>query len=109
MSRAKGNLAEVKAVAYLQARGFYIIEQNFYSRFGEIDIIAQKDGVLHFIEVKSAFNFEQAISNITPKKLSRIIKTVYVYMKKTASNADYEIDAIIVTLTDIEHIENITL
>jgi len=109
MSRAKGNLAEVKAVAYLQARGFQIIEQNFYSRFGEIDIIVQKDGILHFIEVKSASNFEQAIRNITAKKISRIIKTVYVYMKKNALNVEYEIDAIIVTPIEIEYIENITI
>ncbi|MEA1892504.1 MAG: YraN family protein, partial [Campylobacterota bacterium] len=53
MSRAKGNLAEEKACTFLYSNGFTVVEQNFYSRFGEIDIIATKDEVLHFIEVKS--------------------------------------------------------
>ncbi|MEA1983958.1 MAG: YraN family protein, partial [Campylobacterota bacterium] len=35
MSRAKGNLAEDKAVLFLEERGFLIVERNFYSRFGE--------------------------------------------------------------------------
>ncbi len=75
MSRAKGNLAEDTACGFLYDNGFTIIERNFYSRFGEIDIIATKDEVLHFIEVKSGLDYESAIQNITPKKLSRLIKT----------------------------------
>ena len=53
MSRQKGNLAEDTACGFLYDNGFTIIERNFYSRFGEIDIIATKDEVFHFIEVKS--------------------------------------------------------
>lgn len=68
MSRAKGNLAEDKACGFLYENGFSVIERNFYSRFGEIDIIALKDEVLHFIEVKSGLDYESAIQNITPKK-----------------------------------------
>ncbi len=57
MSRAKGNLAEDKACKFLDENGFMIVERNFYSRFGEIDIIASKDEVLHFVEVKSGLDF----------------------------------------------------
>ena len=78
MSRAKGNIAEKEALLFLQERGFELVEQNFYSKFGEIDIIMQKDNIYHFIEVKSAPSYEVAIANITPQKLSRIIKTAYV-------------------------------
>jgi putative endonuclease len=53
MSRAKGDIAEELACGFLLERGFFIVERNFYSRFGEIDIIASKDDTLHFIEVKS--------------------------------------------------------
>lgn len=84
MSRAKGNLAEDKACGFLYENGFSVIERNFYSRFGEIDIIALKDEVLHFIEVKSGLDYESAIQNITPKKLSRLIKTGDVYLKKNS-------------------------
>lgn len=109
MSRAKGNEAEELAKNYLYDKGFEIVEQNFYSRFGEIDIIALKDEVLHFVEVKSGEDYEKAIQNITPTKLSRLIKTGDVYMKKNSVDIDYMYDAIIIVQKDISHIENITL
>ena len=109
MSRAKGNLAEDKACEFLLNNGFVIIERNFYSRFGEIDIIATKDEVFHFIEVKSGLDYESAIQNITPKKLSRLIKTGNVYLKKNALDVDFVYDAIAVTPKNVEMVENITL
>ena len=109
MSRAKGNLAEDKACGFLLNSGFSIIERNFYSRFGEIDIIATKDEVLHFIEVKSGLDYESAVQNITPKKLSRLIRTGDVYMKKNSLDITFVYDAIIITPKNIEYIENITL
>ncbi len=109
MSRAKGNIAEDKATLFLENHGFFLIERNFYSRFGEIDIIASKDEVLHFIEVKSGEDYELAIQNITPTKVSRIIKTANVYMKKNAYDNAFTLDAVIVTPQEIELIENITL
>ena len=109
MSRAKGKLAEDKATLYLENIGFLIIERNFYSRFGEIDIIANKDEVLHFVEVKSGIDYESAILNITKSKLSKIIRTAQVYMKKNSLDVDFTFDAVIVTPKKIEFVENITL
>ncbi len=109
MSRAKGNIAEEKACEFLVTAGYTIVERNFYSRFGEIDIIALKENVVHFIEVKSALNYELAVQNITPKKLSRLIKTAQVYMKKNALDVDFMIDAVIVSPKNIEIIDNITI
>jgi len=109
VSRAKGNIAEDKATLFLEERGYIIAERNFYSRFGEIDIIATKDEVLHFVEVKSGLDYESAIQNITPQKLSRLIKTAHVYMKKNTLDLDFMLDALIVTPKQIELIENISL
>ena len=109
MSRAKGNVAEERAVAFLEQSGFCVVERNFYSRFGEIDIIAIKEQVLHFIEVKSGEDYELAIQNITPTKLSRIIKTANVYMKKNAYDGDFCLDAVVVTPLDVEMLDNISL
>ena len=109
MSRAKGNIAEEKVCDFLSNNGFSVSERNFYSRFGEIDIIASKDNTLHFIEVKSGLDYESAVQNITPSKLSKFIKTVHVYMKKNSLDVDFMIDAVIVTPEKIELIENITL
>ena len=109
MSRAKGNIAEDKACEFLYEKGFEIVERNFYSRFGEVDIIASKEGVLHFVEVKSGENYELAIQNITRSKLSKIIKTTQVYLKKNALDADFMIDAVVVTPDSTQLLENITL
>lgn len=109
MSRAKGNLAEDKACGFLDENGFMIIERNFYSCFGEIDIIASKDEVLHFIEVKSGLDYESAIQNVTPSKLNKFIKTVNVYLKKNALEVDFMIDAVVVTPKGVTIVENITL
>jgi len=109
VSRAKGNIAEERATLYLEEHGFQIIERNFYSRFGEIDIIASKEGVLHFIEVKSGLDYESAIENITRTKLSRLIKTCHVYMKKKSIDVDFMLDGVVVTPQSIELVENITI
>ena len=74
-TREKGNIGEDKAVEFLIKNNYQIVTRNFYSRFGEIDIIAKKGEVLHFIEVKSGDNF-QPIYNVTYSKLQKIIKTL---------------------------------
>ncbi|MEA3374455.1 MAG: YraN family protein [Campylobacterota bacterium] len=109
MSRTKGDIAEERACEVLRKKGFSIIGRNYSSRFGEIDIIALKDKVLHFLEVKSAATYDQAIQNITPVKLQRILRTTDVYMKHHQLSIDYSIDAVVVTPKDVEIIENITL
>ncbi len=108
MSRKKGNIAEDLAVSYLQEKGFLILERNFYTLFGEIDIIAQHGRVMHFIEVKSGNNFEP-IYNVTPKKLEKIFKSIQVYMLKNKLDIAYCIDVVILSKNRIEFIENITL
>ena len=82
-----------------------IIERNYYSRFGEIDIIAKKEDVLHFVEVKSG-DYDP-IHQITPSKISKILKTADIYMQKKRVDCDYCVDALIVT-ESCELIENIT-
>jgi putative endonuclease len=107
MSREKGKFAEDRAVEFLKERGFEIVDRNFHSRFGEIDIIAKSDEALHFVEVKSGI--WDPISQITSKKLSKIVKTAEIYMQKKRINSDFRFDAVILNENDIEYIENITL
>ena len=108
MSRAIGNIAEDNAIKYLKQADFTIVERNFYSKFGEIDIIALKGRVLHFIEVKSGKNFDP-IYAITPRKLNKILKTINYYILKKKINLDIAVDALIIKGNKIELLENITL
>ena len=52
--RKKGNIAEEVTVSYLKNNGFTIKDQNYLKKWGEIDIVAEKYGKVHFIEVKSS-------------------------------------------------------
>jgi putative endonuclease len=103
-----GLKAETRAVEYLKNNGYSIVTRNFHSRFGELDIVSQKDEILHFFEVKYSKNYD-AISRITPKKLQKIIKTIDYYMYKKDLDLDYQIDAIIVNDKLIEIVENISV
>ncbi|RXJ87729.1 YraN family protein [Arcobacter sp. CECT 8985] len=109
MSKQKGDLAENKAVLYLESKKYKIIERNFYAKkLGEIDIIAKINNIYHFLEVKSANDYETAINNITKTKLSKLKRSIDYYLQINNLDEAYCIDAIIVINDDIEHLENIT-
>jgi putative endonuclease len=80
-TKERGDLAEEQAVKYLIKHQFNILEQNYFSKMGEIDIIAFKDQNYHFIEVKSGNSFEP-VYNITPGKLRKIIRTAERYLQQ---------------------------
>ena len=48
-----GNLGEELTASFLEGKGYKIIERNYRKKWGEIDIVAELDGVLHFVEVKA--------------------------------------------------------
>jgi putative endonuclease len=105
-----GNQNESKAVTFLEAEGFHIIERNYYARkLGEIDIIAIHEGVLHFVEVKSAQADFDPIYNFTPSKLRKVINSAHYYMKSKKLDMVFSIDLILVRWDDIEFLENVTL
>ncbi len=110
MSREKGDFAEKRAISFLQDLDFEIIEKNFYAKkLGEIDIIAIKNSVYHFCEVKSANSFEAAVQNLTKSKLSKIKRSVDYYLQIKKLDVAFCIDAIIVNDDSIEILENITM
>ncbi len=51
--RKTGDLGEEIAVMFLMKQGFSIVERNYLRKWGEIDIVAKKDGTLYFVEVKT--------------------------------------------------------
>ncbi|RXJ98536.1 hypothetical protein CRU98_09190 [Arcobacter sp. CECT 8986] len=109
MSKQKGDLAENKAVLFLESKNYKIVQRNFYAKkLGEIDIICKKDNTYHFIEVKSANDYETAINNITKSKLSKLKRSINYYLQLNNLDVAFCIDAIIVIDEDIEHLENIT-
>ncbi|MDY2763663.1 YraN family protein [Campylobacter sp.] len=101
--------AEDRACEYLRTLGFEITERNFHSKFGEIDIIAKKADMLHFIEVKATNTANSAIYRITPAKMTKILRTIEFYFLRKGIMCAYEIDALCIDKDKVELIKNITL
>ena len=72
-----GAKAEDFAVWLLSEKGYRVIERNFRSKFGEINIIALKDGYLVFVEVKARWSLKFGLPEeaVTPSKIWKIGKT----------------------------------
>lgn len=105
-----GDKSENLATEFLEQEGFVILERNYFARkLGEIDIIAQYDDVLHFIEVKSGRADFDPIYNLTPAKLRKVINSAQYYMKSKGLDVAFSIDALIIRHDEVEFIENVTL
>lgn len=83
-----GAAGEKLAIEYLRGKGYAIVDANWSTKFGELDIIAKIDDVLVFIEVKTrrAASTESALEAVTPAKHERMLNAVYQYLH------DHEID-----------------
>jgi putative endonuclease len=83
--RHTGESGESVAVELLRKNGYKIIERNYRCKLGEIDIIAEDDGVLTFVEVKArrTDEFEGPKSAVTPQKQRRISMVALEYLKET--------------------------
>jgi putative endonuclease len=105
-----GDQSETLATRFLEQNGFVILERNFFARkLGEIDIIAKREGTLHFIEVKSGKTDFDPIYNVTPAKLRKVINSAHYYMKTKKLDMPFSIDALIIRHEEVEFIENVTL
>ena len=122
-----GSAGEDSACKYLENKGFSIIERNYWKKFGEIDIVSERDGIIHFVEVKSVsretnFNVThekyqdyEPTDNIHYKKLERLHRVIQIYLedRNVSDETDWQIDVISVFLNfktrkaHIEHLEDI--
>ena len=108
--REKGALYEELAAEYLRRHGFSISERNFRSRSGEIDIIAEKDGVTVYCEVKfrSGKGYGAPEEAVDFRKRQRIVRTAmyHRYIKGYSENKPCRFDVIAICGDEIRHIEN---
>jgi len=96
-----GFLGEEIAKRYLEKKGYKILTQNFQKRWGELDIVAKKEGKIIFFEVKTQrskepkeleiFSPEEKISFKKEKQL-RKISQVYLIENNLSLNTPYQID-----------------
>lgn len=77
-----GQWAELQALKRLQAQGFTLIVANYHCRYGEIDLIVQKDQELIFVEVKarSVTKYAQSCETISSSKQKKIMKSALCFL-----------------------------
>ena len=80
-TKSFGFLGEKMAELFLRRLGYKIIERNFRSRFGEVDLIALKDNYLVFLEVKTRWSKRYGYPEeaVTPAKIAKIKKVAEYY------------------------------
>lgn len=114
MSRSLGRFYENKALQYLKSIGHEFIYKNFYSPYGEIDIITFFQGRLRFIEVKYLTSTSKImpIEKINLIKLRKIYFTI-AYLKKFSRFDKYQVDAVSLYFKNkklvIEYLEDLRL
>ncbi len=133
--RKFGDLGENIACNFLKKRGFEILEKNYLRKWGEIDIVARRSGVVRFIEVKSIHIRNGSLGNVSgvtinqaktgqsgsyrpednvhPQKLKRLARAMQTYVLERRIEGDWQLDIITVKIDEksrkarVEIIENI--
>lgn len=100
--REIGNIGEVATAAFLVRNGYKILERNYTIRGGEVDIIAEKNGVVAFVEVKTRGKraLDTGEGAITPGKKSHIIKTAESYLAKSGKDCECRFDVAVAQIQD---------
>lgn len=109
--REIGRKYENMAVRYLMENGYDIIERNYQNRYGEIDIIAGKEGILVACEVKyrSGMRCGDPLEAVDLRKQRRICRTMLYYYKRHGYSSDMpcRFDVVAVYADDtIKHLQN---
>jgi len=85
--RAIGTFYEDATVRFLEADGFQLISKNYYTPFGEIDLIMSFNQMIYFIEVKyrSSNAFGSPRESINPRKIKHMKSSAIFYIKENHS------------------------
>lgn len=95
--RQFGNRGEDLAAAFFIQKGFRVVARNWNCRLGEIDLVVEREGMVHFVEVKTrrtlAFGYPEEA--ITPTKLRHLARAIEVYIAAAGySITRYQADAL---------------
>ena len=120
-----GQIGESVASNFLKKQGHKVVTRNYWKKWGEIDIITQKDKVIHFVEVKTVSRDldvlyqkdteYKAEENVHPWKIQRLTRAIESYLAENnvSDETDWQLDLVVVLLdldnkkAKIEMLENI--
>lgn len=125
--RKLGDIGENIACDYLKRHGFEILDRNYLRKWGELDIVAKRKGIIRFVEVKSVScaTLPQNVihetsyrpeENVHPQKLKRLARAIQTYiLEKRLDNMDWQLDIITVKIDQtnrkarVEMLENVII
>jgi Holliday junction resolvase-like predicted endonuclease len=113
-----GEIGENIATRFLVKRGFVILDRNYTKKWGELDIVTEKNNRIHFIEVKSVSRLtldtfipksyrdldpryqHRPEDNMHPWKIKRMSRTIQTYLlsKKISDEKEWQVDLLVVYL-----------
>ena len=118
-----GEYGEEICIQFLKNNGYVVIDRNYTLPIGEIDIIAKKNEIIHFIEVKSVSRENtdhisreteyNPAENVTREKIQKCYKVIYQYKKSHNVSCETQFDVYLVYIDKrnikhkIERIENV--
>jgi putative endonuclease len=97
-----GQYGETIALNHLKRRGFTLIERNYRKKWGEIDLILEKDTVIHFVEVKTVSYGTNSVrvpyetwlpeENVDRRKLQKLIRAISSWVMEHNYDGEWQID-----------------
>lgn len=115
----KGKLGEGIASKFLHKKGYKVLEQNFQTRYGELDLICTNNNEIIFVEVKLKIGERYGTPEemVGKRKLSQVQKTAESYLQKNYRLRELvpRIDVVAIVLNEdnsvnrIDHYENVYL
>ncbi len=104
--RRIGKAGEELAIEYLDSRGYEVLARNYNTKYGEIDIVAIKDRLLHFVEVKTRSNdiYGSPSEAVDERKQMHMLRAARIYIEdKRIYNYNCCFDVIEIELGIIEN------
>jgi len=107
-----GQIGEDLACKFVKNKGFRVVDRNYWKKWGEIDIIAEKDHIIRFIEVKTvshetkngvlceSYDTYLPEENVHPRKLKRMSRVIQTYLidKDISDEKEWQFDVLAVFL-----------
>lgn len=88
---AQGHGFEERAAQWVQAQGWQLLQRNYRCKVGEIDIIAEDNGQLVFIEVRARSNprFASAAASVDRRKQQKLLRAAALYLRSAGSRQNF--------------------
>lgn len=104
-----GKLGEEMARQYLKKKGHKIIEQNYKTKYGEIDLVSQEGKELVFVEVRTRQGEDYGLPEETlkPKKLKKVLLNAQAYINTKKWQGKARIDAICIVLGEKKTVQRL--